>query len=116
SVSGLQFSVEQRFEWRQLDEDSLHRYIIRKLRTDVNPARSRIARVTLLLVLGPCPEAVHVSRLFDYLVGAKENCLRNRNAEVLGGSQVYRQLEPCRLLKGKVCRLCAFEDPGHVTG
>ena len=52
---------------------------------------------------------------FDHLVGAKQNRLRKSDADLPGGFQIYRQLEPCRLFEGKVRRLCAFEDLGDVT-
>ena len=46
-----------------------------------------------------------VASLFDHFVGAREQRLRNSEAERLGGLQVDHQLEECRLQHGHFCRI-----------
>jgi hypothetical protein len=46
--------------------------------------------------------------LFDHLVGAGEQRLRQGEAERLGGLEVDHQLELCRLFNRQITRLCTF--------
>jgi len=47
--------------------------------------------------------------LLDYLVGAHEDGIRNRDAERLGGLHVHHQLELRWLLDRQITWLCALE-------
>jgi hypothetical protein len=50
------------------------------------------------------------ARLLDHLVRAQQQCLRDSQAQRLGGPEVDDQLECGRLLDRKVCGLGALED------
>src|SRR6266852_6382320 len=54
------------------------------------------------------------TRLFDHLVRAHEQRLRNRQPEYLRGLQIDDEVELCRLLHGQVCRLGAPQDSVNV--
>src|SRR5260370_40405200 len=53
--------------------------------------------------------------LFDHLVGAGEQRLRNFQAERLGGFKIDRQSVFCRLLNGQIGDLLALEDAIDVA-
>ena len=55
-------------------------------------------------------------RLFDHLVGGGDECLRDGEAERLGGVAINHQRNFGGLLYGEVCRLFAFEDSIDVAG
>ena len=52
-------------------------------------------------------------RLFDHLVGARQERRRDSKPQRLSGLEVNHQLKLCRLLDGKVCRLDALQNFGH---
>ena len=53
--------------------------------------------------------------LLDDLIRPQQERLRDRQAERLGGSEIYDQLELGRLLNGEVSGLGALEDLVHVS-
>src|SRR5262249_28327262 len=53
--------------------------------------------------------------LFNDLVGAQQQRLRNRQAQRLGGLEIDHQLELGGLLDWEISGLGAFEDLVHVT-
>ena len=53
---------------------------------------------------------------FDQLVGAQEERLRNRQADLLGGLEIDHQHEFGRLLDGEIGGLGALQDPIDVGG
>src|SRR3974390_1389037 len=55
-------------------------------------------------------------QLFDHLVGGGDECLRDGEAERLGGVAINHQRNFGGLLYGEVCRLFAFEDSIDVAG
>ena len=54
--------------------------------------------------------------LFDQLVGAQEEGLRDRQPERLGGLEIDDQLELRRLLDRKIGRLGTLQDSVDVGG
>ena len=55
-----------------------------------------------------------IAYLFDHLIGAREQCGWNRDAERLRRLQVDNQLDLGRLLHRQVGRLFAFQDAARV--
>ena len=53
--------------------------------------------------------------LFDHLVGAREQGRRYLYPSCPGSSEIYHQLEFCRLLNRKSCRVCTFENSIDIT-
>src|SRR6516225_6842862 len=53
---------------------------------------------------------------FDHLVGAKQDRLRHRKAERLGGLEVYGHLKLCRKLYREIARLLAAKDAIDIGG
>ena len=54
--------------------------------------------------------------LFDDLVGAANDCLRDRQAERLGGGEIDRQSKLCRELDRELARPRAVNYPVHIFG
>src|SRR5438874_10699092 len=54
--------------------------------------------------------------LFDDLIGAREQRLRNRETKRISGLQIKGHFEPRRLLYWQICRLDAFKDLVDIAG
>src|SRR5215467_13171024 len=59
--------------------------------------------------------SLRLAHLFDYLVGAGEQRLRNFQVERLGGFKIDRQSVFCRLLNRQIGDLRALEDAIDVA-
>src|SRR3954447_10816031 len=57
-----------------------------------------------------------VQPLFDHLVGAHEQRLRDCETKRISGPQIEGQFEPRRLLYWQICRLDAFKDFVDIAG
>jgi len=57
-----------------------------------------------------CSNYATTPRLFDHLVGQREQLVRNLEAKWLGGLEVDGQFELRRLLNGKIGRLGPLQD------
>src|SRR5205814_1162584 len=124
-VCGETFAIKPRIsssERRKLGGDHLSKRSD-KSRTAASPRAFTSAMIasTALLVFASasscCPARAAVlmwrgmnSLLLDDLVGAREKCRRDGEAERLCRFEIQHQLELCRLLDGQISRLCTLQD------
>src|SRR5215475_15867401 len=83
--------------------------------TTRNPRHWQLA-VLVMATLPEIPTSLgHRARLFDHLVGEREQHRRNRQAERLGGLQIDDEIEFNRLLDRQIGRLRSAQNPVNIT-
>src|SRR5215467_4338488 len=83
--------------------------------TTRNPRHWQLA-VLVMATLPEIPTSLgHRARLFDHLVGEREQHRRNRQAERLGDLQIDDEIEFNRLLDRQIGRLRSAQNPVNIT-
>src|SRR5262245_29592265 len=83
--------------------------------TTRNPRHWQLA-VLVMATLPEIPTSLgHRARLFDHLVGEREQRRRNRQAERLGDLQIDDEIEFNRLLDRQIGRLRSAQNPVNIT-